>query len=786
MTPGSSGNNPCWSFLRLFCLFNRIILIVNVAWAAEVPCPEQSLSDCRLLILSVWINGSQPRETGQREIFVFRKAHQIFVTRNTLEQWQLIVPQEASFILRDNMEWVALDECPGVAFTLREDTQELVIEASPHSFHHVLSRYGQPAVTRSPIERGTGLFLNYDLNFDRMDKTNFSGFFDLNAYGKWGLLNHRFLRRGFGDNALIRLETSLIHDLPDRMQTIQFGDAQTTPGSWGRSVYFGGVQWRTNFSTQPDLILFPLPSIRGEAIAPSTAELYINNVLRWTQPVSPGPFEIQNPPLVSGPGQATLVVQDMLGRQVVTTQSYFSTPLLLRPGLTEFSLSAGKIRTAMGTPQDRYGRSFFSGFYRRGLNNRLTTELRNETAGSLFVNGITMTAILAGPLIGKAGVVQSTGNQLQGQMFIGGLEIQTRRFTAGLHTDRSTSGFRQLGLDMYRLPPRKQDRAFFGFSLFRRDNLTFSYFRQDGDVRLSHFTAAFSLTLNQRLFWTTSLSNTLTGSRQKSLMTGLVYHIGNRTSVMPSVRHTGGRTDPQVQIQKNRTFGPGIGYRIFGTTGEQSRVSAEVSAGNRHQDFQFAIAEGKTGTYYRAGMQGAIILTPQKALITRRIDDSFAIVKVGNYPGIRVYADHQSIGVTDKKGVVIVPRMLSYQENRISFDPDNLPLDASLERIETRIRPARRNGVLVDFQVTQSHSALIRFQTEAGSPLPRGAQGEVLFTHESFFIGKDGLGYLTTLERGKQSQIKISLPDGEYCVTEITLGNAGNQEDIQTVICSVQ
>src|SRR5690606_24269196 len=162
---------------------------------------------------------------------------------------------------------------------------------------HTLKQYGQPFAPKSPMERGTGLFLNYDLNFDHIGRTNFSGLFDLNAYGKWGLLNHRFLRSNFAGNRMIRLETSLIHDLPDRMQTLQLGDAQTTPGSWGRTVYFGGFQWRSNFSTQPDLILFPLTSIRGEAVAPSTAELYINNVLRWTQPVSAGPFEIQNPPL---------------------------------------------------------------------------------------------------------------------------------------------------------------------------------------------------------------------------------------------------------------------------------------------------------------------------------------------------------------------------------------------------------------------------------------------------------------------------------------------------------
>ena len=47
-------------------------------------------------------------------------------------------------------------------------------------------------------------------------------------------------------------------------------------GAWGRSVRFGGIQFGTNFSTQPTLVTTPLLFAQGEAIVPSTVDVFVN------------------------------------------------------------------------------------------------------------------------------------------------------------------------------------------------------------------------------------------------------------------------------------------------------------------------------------------------------------------------------------------------------------------------------------------------------------------------------------------------------------------------------
>ncbi len=75
---------------------------------------------------------------------------------------------------------------------------------------------------------------------------------------------------------LARLDTAWTRDFPDRMATLRVGDSFSSPGGWGRAVRFGGVQFGTNFSTQPMLVTTPLLAAHGEAVVPSTVDVFVN------------------------------------------------------------------------------------------------------------------------------------------------------------------------------------------------------------------------------------------------------------------------------------------------------------------------------------------------------------------------------------------------------------------------------------------------------------------------------------------------------------------------------
>ncbi len=119
----------------------------------------------------------------------------------------------------------------------------------------------------------------------------------------------------------------------------------------------------------PYFITFPLPTIGGQAALPSTVQLYVNGLLKETQQVPPGPFSIPAMPVVTGPGTATIVVQDMLGREQVISSSFYASSDLLKSGLDDYSFSAGKLRDNYGVDSNDYGPSAATGTFRRKRNN---------------------------------------------------------------------------------------------------------------------------------------------------------------------------------------------------------------------------------------------------------------------------------------------------------------------------------------------------------------------------------------------------------------------------------
>src|SRR6185295_4742366 len=159
-------------------------------------------------------------------------------------------------------------------------------------------------------------------------------------------------------------------------------------------VRFAGIQYARNFAVQPGYITMPLPGVSGSAAIPSVVDVYVNSTLQGQQQVSPGPFELRNVPVPSGGGRVQLVIHDLLGREIVSEQSYYASAQLLRGGLHDFSWEAGFLREAFGRRSNRYGSFFASTTHRYGFSDRMTGEATAQLSKSTQMAGAAMTAIL--------------------------------------------------------------------------------------------------------------------------------------------------------------------------------------------------------------------------------------------------------------------------------------------------------------------------------------------------------------------------------------------------------
>ena len=134
-----------------------------------------------------------------------------------------------------------------------------MIEGRPGIFSSsVLS--DQTSTFSSPDKSSPGGFFNYDFRYlYAEDQGSVDGLFELGVFNGFGVGASSFLGRELDAGAdFVRLESTWTYDWPERMRSARLGDSINRPGAWGRAVRFGGMQWGTNFATQPGFISFPV------------------------------------------------------------------------------------------------------------------------------------------------------------------------------------------------------------------------------------------------------------------------------------------------------------------------------------------------------------------------------------------------------------------------------------------------------------------------------------------------------------------------------------------------
>jgi outer membrane usher protein len=148
-------------------------------------------------------------------------------------------------------------------------------------------------------------------------------------------------------------------------------------------VRFGGLQYATNFGTDPGFVTFPLPAIGGLAEQDAVVDVLIDNLARVSGEVPTGPFAVDNLPVVTGAGEVQLRVTDLLGRERLVTQPYYVSSRLLKPGLHDFSYELGFEREDFAAKSFAYGEPLASTTHRYGLTDRLTAEAHAEAEPDL-------------------------------------------------------------------------------------------------------------------------------------------------------------------------------------------------------------------------------------------------------------------------------------------------------------------------------------------------------------------------------------------------------------------
>jgi outer membrane usher protein len=108
-----------------------------------------------------------------------------------------------------------------------------------------------------------------------------------------------------------------------------------------------------------------------------------------------------------------MTITDITGLSRRVTQSFYTTPRLLRPGLADFSLEAGFVRENFGLASFDYGKPFAAGFLRFGLTRSLTIGGRIEAGSEARMAGLGLGWVLSP--VGEFGVAGALSDSALGR-----------------------------------------------------------------------------------------------------------------------------------------------------------------------------------------------------------------------------------------------------------------------------------------------------------------------------------------------------------------------------------
>lgn len=701
----------------------------------------------------------------------------VWLSAETLDSWRIRKPSTPEY-LDQGIPYRSLDGIPGLTYRVDTVRQELEIEAGAKAF--VETRISRtPGIFSRPPPASPGGFFNYDLlesvtSTSDASLSRLDGALELGVFGGFGVVTGTGLARDLTGSAnFLRLDTTVTHDNPETLSSYRLGDSISRAGAWGRPVRFGGAQWSTNFGTQPGYVTFPIPSLKGEAALPATVDVFVNNMLRSREEVPAGPFEINNVPLVTGQGEVVLVVRDYLGRETLIAQPYYVTPGLLRAGLKDFSLEAGTVREDYAINGFSYGPAFLSGTYRLGVSDAFTPEAHSELSRRLQNLGATATTLWSriGTLSASAALSRREEGNHPGGLFSMAFNRQYGDFGFGTQGTFATRYFSRLGDLAPLLTQRLNVTAHLGFSPGGAGSLALTYIDYDlwAGTRTQIGQASYSFRLPGQIFTSLYLNQTFTPSSDSLIGINLTRSVGSRTTASTNAFHQGSSNTGSVQLQQNLQDDPGIGYRVLAETGTVDRGEAGlfVQTGVGNYSAEISRVQGNYSlTAFRLGASGGISALGGGSFLSRRLNESFGVVRVNGYPDVTVYAEHRPIGRTRWDGRMLIPRLRPYDINRLSIEQKDLPIDAQVDALDIQVVPFFRSGVIADFPVKRSRAALLRLVTETGTEVPPGAIVRIRGRAEEFPVAHYGEAFVTGLSA--RNQLEASWDD-ELCEIDFYL-----------------
>ena len=765
--------------------------------------PSAAAEDARPLQLEVYINEVAIHLIGS---FVQLDDGRIAARRDELAELGIKAPESAG-----QNELIVIDDVQGLSYRYEEQNQRISFKLADQL--RVTQTYDLRGTQNpfGPAEVSYGGVLNYDLfvasqtssDASRFLFSNANAFLDGRFFGPYGTLSQSAMLGMTASDDLdgVRLDTTWSYSDPETLMTYRAGDLISGGLPWTRPIRIGGLQARRYFGLRPDLITFPLPSVSGSAAVPSALDVYVDGVLTHSLDVLPGPYQIDNVPVSAGEGTVRVVVRDAAGRQTETELPFYSAPELLKQGFYYFSVEAGFPRLRFGIASSDYVESpVGSASVVGGLFDWLSLEAHAEAGGGLLNGGLgTITRLGFAGVASIAGSVSTYAGGSGFQSYLA-YDLRTKAFNIHASSLRTFGSYDDLGSATANASSpyafnsglaKALDLISVGVPFaFDSSQVEMSYLHQElsDGTKTSRITGSYSRPILDSASIYVSAFSDVDGNRDYGAFFGLSMQLGEaRTDESPVWVSTGvdiSQRGTQAILDAAKPVQPeadSFGWRLHVAEGKHPIRAATASYRSPFAEIGGSIQQN--GRDIDLGLQasGAVAILGGGTFFSNRIDDAFAVVDAGA-PGVHVLRENRVIGTTDAHGRLLIPSLESYNQNNISIDVRDLPINAGVPTVQRFVTPQARSGVFIDFGVkTNDDAAVVILRNSAGEFVPPGSVGRLEGGKEPFVVGYDGRTFVQGLQA--LNTVVIDASGGECRATFPFVADQDTQVVIGPLTC---
>jgi len=646
--------------------------------------------------------------------------------------------------------------------------------------------YVDPSLWDNGIPAAT---LQYNYNAYHSDYSGYGGsrtshYLGLRAglnVGPWRVRYNASANHSDGNGLSYRSNTLYVERaLPAIKSRITAGQT-VTEGQVFDSLPFTGVRMESDERMRPDSQRGFAPTIRG--IANSNARVRVSQLgnIIYETTVSPGAFVIDDLYPTGTSGDLLVTVTESDGSERSFTVTYAGMVELVRPGRSEYTLSAGRYRSN-GSLRDEP--MFAQATLRHGIANSLTgyTGLMvaegYASAAAGFAFNIPVGALSADMTLARTRIPQwQGGGHHQGYsarvsyakmlpVINTNVTLASYRYSSnGYYEPAEAFRLRELGMvqtiqrrNRYLLSASQTlpgSLGYLGLSASSQD-----YWRRPG--RDTQYQINYSVNINRVSLGLAAsrVKNTALDRWENQYMLNMSMPLGASGSA-PNLNtgYTHQEGGQSVQASVSGMFGRDhqFSYGVYGTVDDRDGQSNQYSGG---ANIGWAAPKATIGAnmsasrgsrQYGVSMTGGVVAFGGGVVLTNSLGDTIAVVQAKDAAGARVT---NAVGVRlDGRGHAVVPYLSPYRQNEVRLDPAGLSTDVALASTSQRVAPTAGAVVLLRYETERSYSILVTGRRADGSPLP--------FAAGVFDANNRNVGYVA---QAGQALVNVDTPQGALSV----------------------